>query len=246
MKLEIGYIGFSEKIVYMLMESERFVLTGVVWEKTRYISDSLVRILQRNKVAIYMVGNKHQAAEAIEKIACKQFLMYQFSYILPVETVQRYKVFNIHPGDLRTNRGANPLIWTLLLREENAYMSLYQVSEKIDIGLLVAEICIPVDEADNSKTLPIKTEDVIPDLMEKLYIHLTKKTATTLIDGGIYRRRIQESDYTIDLNADSLEIIQAKIQSQAAYRGAVLVIDNIKFFVTGAEDSKLNHEIEMK
>lgn len=242
MKLNIGYIGFSEKAVYMLMDSERFILTGVIWEKARYISDHLVKALQEKKIPIYKVDNKHQAAEAIEKIACKQYLMYQFSYILPKEVAQRYKVFNIHPGDLRTNRGANPLIWTLLLREKNACMSLHQISEEIDGGLLVAERYIPVDMTDNSKTLLIKMENQIPDLIEELYIHLTKKTATTPIEGGIYRRRIQESDYTIDLSADSLEIILAKIRSQAAYRGAILMVDNIKFFVTGAEG--LDHEVK--
>lgn len=235
LKMDIGYIGFSEKVIYMLMNSECFNVVGVVWEEARYISDGLIKVLHEKGITLYRVSNKDQAAEAIGKIACEQYLLYQFHYILPEGIVKRYKVFNIHPGNLRTNRGANPLIWTLLLREKNACVSLYRINEKIDCGFLVAEMYIPIDDEDNSKTLPIKVENAIPDLIKQLYNHLTKETPATLIEGGIYRRRIQESDYTIDLKSDSLEMMLAKIRSQAAYRGAVLEIDDIKFFVTEVE-----------
>jgi len=235
LKVDIGYIGFSEKLLAILLNSEYFNLTGVIWEDGRFISNEMCLKLQESDIPLYKANSKEKVAEIILKINCKQYIMYQCSFIIPAEIVKKYQIFNIHPGDLKTNRGANPLIWSILLQEPNACMSLYRVNENIDTGWLVDKINVPIDISDDSKSIVAKVESVIPRLLEKLYLHLTEKTDTELVQGGIYRRRIQERDYTIQLGTDSFDDILAKIRSQAAYKGAVIILNNIKFFVTGAE-----------
>ena len=48
---------------------------------------------------------------------------------------------------------------------------------------------------------------------------------------GIMKRKICEKDYTLDLENDDLRRIQAKIQFQASYNGAILLLGDKKFFV---------------
>jgi methionyl-tRNA formyltransferase len=54
--------------------------------------------------------------------------------------------------------------------------------------------------------------------------------------GGIYRKRITEADFTIDLLHDSRESINNKIRSQAMYKGAVVCVGDEKFYVDGIRD----------
>lgn len=232
LQMGLGYIGFSEEIVKLLLESEYFKLSTVIWEENRPIDSALLEDLRRNHVTFYTVSQKEQLISCMRQSDCVQFVMYKFKLILPQTVVNEYKVFNFHPGDLRTNRGATPVIWSILLGEPTSCMSLYRVSEKIDCGLLIEEATVHITDGDDSRSLQLKLEATIPGLLEKLYYHLKGAIAGVLIENGEYRRHVQEQDYTIDLNVDTREVISAKIRSQAIYKGAVLNIGDKKFFVT--------------
>lgn len=229
---DIGYIGFSEEIVRLLLESEYFHLSTVVWEGGRPISKLFLEKLRQKKITFYTVSQKEQIITCMKESKCKQFIMYKFRFILPLEVVREYEVFNLHPGDLRMNRGATPVIWTILLGETTTCMSLYRVSEKIDCGILISEATVDVTVEDDSNSVQTKLEDQIPDLLKKLHLYLNGETVGTLVEDGVYRRRVQERDYTINLNSDTLEMMSAKIRSQALYKGAVLNIGDKKFFIT--------------
>jgi len=235
LKTNIAYVGFSEEIVQLLLKHTRFQLVSVVWLKGREIAEETLSKLKENKIPFYEVSNKDELLQSFTQINCKNILMYKFSIIFPPQLVETYQIFNIHPGNMRTNRGPHPVVWTILQREKETRVSLHKINEHIDQGLLVSEAVVEVDENDNIGTLEMKINNTIPLLLEKLHSYIEGSLVGTVIEGGKYRRRIQESDYTIQIEKDSLEEISAKIRSQSAYKGAVLFVNGMKFYVSDVE-----------
>lgn len=233
-QIRIGYIGRSEKIIKELLGSKNFNLSMVLWEGVKEIDPSLCDTLGAQGITVHAVGELEEIVRLINDSECKRFIMYQCRFILPLEILEKAEVFNIHPGSLQTNRGANPIVWTVLLREPATCMTLHRVNEKIDQGILIKESWVNVTPNDDCNSLESKMEERISDLLNALELHIKGELPGTEIAPGQYRRRLQEKDYTIQED-DSIEVISAKIRSQVKYRGAVLIVGDKKLYVTGVQ-----------
>jgi methionyl-tRNA formyltransferase len=110
-------------------------------------------------------------------------------------------------------------------------MSLHKISAEIDMGELVSTSVCYLEYKDTPGTLRKKLEQRIPDMLTDLYEYLKGNRHGKLIEEGIYRRRIEEKDYTINPETDTLLQVNAKIHSQAEYKGAIVECNGEKIYI---------------
>lgn len=160
--------------------------------------------------------------------------MYRTTLIMTKKILELSRIFNFHPGSLLTNRGAHPIERAILNNEKYTEMSLHEINEKIDSGLLIDKVKIPIKIRDNSLTLMEKMEKMeesIDQLLISLYNYLNGKITPVSINKGKYYRKISEVDYTININIDSISQIYNKIRSQYIFKGAILQYKEKKYYM---------------
>ncbi len=231
--IPLAYMGFSCVAIIEILKSNKFSLKAVICPEDR-VNDDILNLCNHS-VKLITVSSKKDIPKAIKNADVSTFLMYKFPIIIPDEVCLNYNVFNIHPGDLRHNRGAHPIIWSILNGDSTTKMTLYKLKIGIDLGQLIYEYELDISSEDDSITLENKLEKSIPSIIDKLYDQLTNNHFQNVVDieKGTYLRKINETDYTINLETDSLENISRKIRSQRKFEGAILFVNNNKFFVNG-------------
>lgn len=230
---DILYIGNSDRMIKFLLESPDFCLKKVICEKKK-MSQKICSLSL--KIPIIGIEDKKQLTEVIADTKITVAIMYDFGIIVPKDIIEKIDVYNFHPGNLKRNRGSSPINWSILLGEQETEMSVYKISDKIDLGILVAAKRCRIYEDDIPSKLRIRLEHTIPELLFTLSEFLKGKFKGRLIEEGIYRRRIVESDYTIDLKKDSISTIKQKIYSQADYKGAILMFGGERQYIRNLKE----------
>lgn len=239
---EIGYIGFSTAMLELLCQSKNFSVKICICEKKR-LNEDILCTCKKHDIIIYTVSSKKELNEILLKCDLEYFIMYEFGIIISEGIFKRKKIsiFNFHPGSLLTNRGANPIVWSILHDEKYANMTVYMVNEQVDAGEIISQRIYEISENDDVITLKNKMEQGMGSQLEALYHYIQKGVIEET--KGIMKRKICEKDYTLDLEHDSLRKIQTKIQSQVLYNGAVLVWEDTKLFVRDMENSRNQFKI---
>lgn len=227
--LTTTYIGFSNDIIKLFLKDERYALRYVITSSNRLSEDTINELVEHN-IQLFKVNNKSDLVRAFDSIECDIVLIYKFGMIIPDEIVNRYEMYNIHCGDLRTNRGAHSLRWTILLGESATKITLYQI-DGVDEGIVIDEPDVPVTECDDVISIADKMDKYLPVLLSSLYKYhgSNDKSNYKRIENGIYRKKIKESDYHIDLETDSYEKICRKINCVKDFGGATIDVDGKKY-----------------
>ncbi len=226
----ILYLGNSLHIMNQLQFIRNINIVAAVFESGKENENQLRSI--PSTIKTIPAKNKREIEDVIMQY-CDTIdfaIMYDFGIILSEQVVSRIPVFNYHPGALKTNRGSSPINWSILLADKETIMSLYRVSAEIDLGELVSEHPCRIYDHDVPDSLRARMEGEIPSMMLELVKCFEKKVYKGTVSNGIYRKRLNEIDYTI-LETDSEEMIKAKIRSQYSYRGAVIYSDCKKIYV---------------
>lgn len=222
-KIRIGFLGYGTRALDCLMEHPLFdvryffapgnrLCQDVYDAERRYQASLIMEVIDDNE----QLGKRFRQ---ISDVDC--FLMNACPIILNKEVLSQMRVFNIHPGDLRYNRGHHPHCWTVLLGERKTKIVLHVVSEKIDAGAIVKSVDIDVSEDDSAEDVLNHAEDGIPVLLDALYKHLTEHTAyEAVVENGGYRKMMSYEDYEIHLQTDTAWQIKRKILSRSMHHGA--------------------------
>ena len=158
-------------------------------------------------------------------------IVYKFEYIIPQNLIDKYTFFNFHGGNLKTNRGAHAVVWSILNQEKQTCLTLYKLTGGIDVGIVIGEYYVDIEQDDTPISLNKKLWLGIPELLYSLSEYLNGTIKGKMVAEGEYRRKIKEEDYTINIYTDNFEKIMAKINSQVAYSGAVVWLEGIKYRV---------------
>lgn len=222
-RIRIGFLGYGTRALDSLMAHPLFDVRCFLAPGTRLCRDVFdAQERYRDTITMEIVDNNEQLAAYFARerdVDC--FLMNACPIILNQEVLSMMDVYNIHPGDLRYNRGHHPHCWTVRLGERQTKIVLHEVSEEIDSGAVVKSVDIAVSEEDSAGDVLDHAEDQIPILLDALYRHLTEHTGyeTVVADGG-YRPMMSYRDYEIDVTADTKELIQRKILCRSLHHGA--------------------------
>ena len=102
---KICYMGFNEEIILEILNNNNFELSFVITQNNR-LSNTMLKLLEVMKIPCYIVENKNDLLKYDELYDKVDFILsYCFGIIIPDTIISKYKCFNIHPGDLITNRG---------------------------------------------------------------------------------------------------------------------------------------------
>ena len=224
-----------------ILQTPFLKLKGVVGVKGRMEKEYL-DIIKENGISYLEL----EAKPTIEQLGMFSadvdfILMYKFEYILPKAFIEKNTVFNFHGGDLKTNRGAHAVVWSVLNCDERTCLSLYKLTGGIDEGEIVGQWWVELEEEETVDSLNNKLGAGIPTLLLDLKECLLGNKEYTVCMGGDYIRKVNEMDYTLDLEKDSIRKIKAKIRSQYNYAGAICIWQGDAKRVKSYSYSKGNH-----
>lgn len=230
------YLGYSEKMLEELVKSDAFEILLAIGTKGR-VTDEYYELIEKYGLKYVEIESKMELMENFHFIdEADLAIMRRFEFIIPEEEVNKNRIINFHGGDLRKNRGAHSVVWSILLQEPETCLSCYQLTGGIDEGELIDAYYIDILKNDNVFAVNEKLEKGIPHLLDSLKQYLAGERKPQLITGGEYRRKIQRRDYMIDLYNDSLDLIRAKILSQQTYAGAIVMLGRDEYRVKNYEN----------
>lgn len=133
---------------------------------------------------IYLFTDKVDAEE-IEHIGPDMVLSVGYRYIVPEQilSIPQKGAINFHKAMLPLNRGANPVVWTILERT-HAGVSIHYMDKGIDTGSIIAQREVAVDFADTAKTLYEKLEDAQFELFTEVWPKLREGKITEVPQQG--------------------------------------------------------------
>lgn len=240
-EIKTGFLGYGVRALDALMEHPKF--------DVRYFLTPGSRLCQE----VYDAGERYQDTLNMEIVDSNEQLAARFAEISDVDcfvmnacpiilnkiVLTQMRVFNIHPGDLRYNRGHQPHCWTVLLGERQTRIMMHAVGEGIDSGGVVGSVDIPVSPEDSAGDVLNHAEDEIPVLLDALYRHLTKDAPYEMVvENGGYRRIMDYKDYELHLEIDTREQIERKILSRSMHHGAFFYYGGKRIYV----DSLVTYE----
>lgn len=104
-------------------------------------------------------------------------LILDFNKIVPQEIINLFPqgIINLHFSKLPQNRGPAPVQKTILNGDKEAWITYYLINEKIDQGMIISQLSIPLDFTENTDSLYEKliekaaqeTEKIIGDYLAK-------------------------------------------------------------------------------
>ena len=240
-QIKIGFLGYGVRALDSLMAHPMFEVKYFFVPKARLCQEVYdAREKYKDCLEMEVIEDKKQLAMRFGQISDVDcFLMNACSIILNREVLSKMRVFNIHPGDLRYNRGHQPQCWTVLLGERQTKITLHMVGEAIDAGPVIKSVEIKVSPDDSAEDVLNHAEDEIPVLLDALYSHLTEHTGyEEIVENGGYRRVMTYDDYEIHLPIDTKEQIKRKILSRSMHHGA--------FFKYGTDRIYVNDMVSYK
>lgn len=231
-KISIGYIGSSFGVAESINNSIAYELKLVICEKPR-AGKELILFCELFNIKLVLIVNAKELETIILDYAheVENYIMCYFGIIISKSILESVSIFNLHPGDLKTHRGRHPVERALLNNESHAEITLYKISDKIDLGEYIYSRRVNISAFDDNVSVLAKLESQIPFLLRKLCQYLKGSLKGKLIDEGRYEPRVKEEDFTLDIENDSLADIYNKIRSQARYNGAVLKHGNDTYWV---------------
>lgn len=237
MKSTIIYIGTSPSIIDAIKSNNNFELNTVICEQKR-VSKVYVQKVHKYKLNLLTFQSKKEFVSIIEASEEEIALIYQLDLIVPHELTAKFQMFNFHSGSVKTNRGAHPILRTILNNEKKSEFTLHKINEKIDQGILISKFNIDVNFSDDVNDIKFKMEQGFETMFDDLILYFKGKLPVESIKDGTYYNPVSEKDYTIDCLFDSTTQIKNKIRSQKLYSGAILIHNNYKYYVKELFDQK--------
>lgn len=226
--MDIAYIGYSEVLLEQLLKNDLYNVKKVVYVPHR-VNERYRNILTESKVDCFEINNKNQMDALFEFLdGITIIIMYKFEFIIPQKYINTKRIFNFHGGNLRFNRGAHSMVRSILNMDNETFLSLYELSDKIDLGCLIEEYKIPLSMKETVSDIDKKLQQGIPSLLTSLNLYLEGKIHGQIISDGVYYPKIEKKDFTIDLKKDSILVMDAKLRSQVDYFGAIVIINGIE------------------
>lgn len=237
--MEITYIGYSLEMIRLLINSTYFKVICII-TKEGVLSKGFKKKLISDNIYISEVDDNN-IENIIKTRVC---LIYKYRHIIKKNVIEQHVFFNIHPGSIRDNRGAHPVRWSILLGNKFTYMTLYRIMG-IDEGEVIHECKLRI-RGLNYLEVDLLMNSKIDESLKYLQKYFEKNESKhyKIVLNGKYRRKIEEKDYTIDLEKDTVKQIRRKINSVKDFGGAVLFINGDKYRAKEVLKNKPHKELE--
>ena len=237
-KINVGYLGYGTRALDALMNHPNFEVKFFIAPESRLCDDVYLAHERYSELPYHVVKNNQDLAEVLSgyqnKVTC--VVMNACPIILKENVLNILPVYNIHPGDLRCNRGHQPHMWSILLGEKESCIAMHSVIPAIDEGIVIRSRKLEISEQDTDLSLLNRLEDEIPYLLDGLYDFLKHDAKPEdEIYGGTYRRVMTYDDYCIDFQdvgkEGFLDEMSRKIRSRYSKHGAFFYFQDSRIYV---------------
>lgn len=82
--------------------------------------------------------------------------------------MDKYHIFNLHGGNLKTNKDGNDSVWFILNDDNNICLYMNELTRGIDEEKLIGEYWIATYDNDNLVSIAYMMQDRILSLLEEL------------------------------------------------------------------------------
>lgn len=227
MKKKTIYIGSNYRTAEYLLHSSNFELSGIICESIHMTDEMLTLSLVRN-VEVSVISNKAELLETLQSFGSDYiYIMHIFGMRIPMDKLDGFNIYNIHPSTLPRYKGPHPTYWQTVNNELKIGISLHEITNALDEGLLIGQYDIDYYLWNNEKDLSEQLEQLIPKLLDDLYRYIEsgKKSAVS-IPAGDYYPKVSRKDVFINLDSDDPMTIYNKVRAEAAYGGAKIILGN--------------------
>ena len=239
------YIGAKHQAAEYIFHNEEFSLKAIICEKNK-LSDELLTFSLVRDVHLYVIESKLDLVDVMTELGNDYvYIMHVFALKIPVNQLPGYKIFNIHPSNLPDYKGAHPTYWATVNNEINIGVSLHEVTEGLDEGVIIGQETVPYYIWENEVLLQEKISAVIPSLLNKLVLYINGENISTIKNrAGSYYPRVTDKDVYIDLQNDSPAMIYNKVRAEAIYNGAKIRFGDNTFCILKMlfQKAKLDNE----
>ena len=148
--MRVIFIGHNTKTLEEL--TKLCSIKYIIVEDNEYRNQNIILFCEENNIKYHKVKDNEELFNIIKNDNIDFALMFGFGIILKQNVINHIKkIINIHNGNLRYNRGPQPLIQAILEKRESMTLTAHLVeSEKIDNGKIIIEINLPINQNDFS------------------------------------------------------------------------------------------------
>lgn len=243
MKHKVVYLGNIVQVAEYLYMSENFELQAVVTEKRAYTEEIKYFSLLRDTKVAGVESYSELENELIDMPADTVILISGFGLIIRSSILGRFKVFNIHFGELPNYKGRHPSFFATLNNEKELGLSLHVVDEGIDTGGIISVAKEPYYYFENEKDVFSKLLNRIPCLISDLAKHLNGDKVITPNNGGKYYPPVTVEDKLIDENTPIRKVLNL-VRSQANYNGALIKWKGVTYGIKQVRILRKGHQFE--
>lgn len=180
----IGCVSSSEVAFnyFANMQSNKYVLAGVISKSSSNYNDDFVNILssaKKNSIPTFdFKGNKYisDMQKWIQKIKPDLLFVIGWSHILNKNILSLPSIATIgfHPTEIPKNRGRHPIIWSLTLGLKETASSFFLMDESIDGGSIINQRTIKISIKDDAASLYKKINKLIPLQIKRILNDMSK------------------------------------------------------------------------
>ena len=160
---------------------------------------------------------KEENVEVLKKYPADVFVVAAFGQILSKEILDmpRYGCINIHASLLPMYRGAAPIQWAILNKEEKSGVTIMQMDEGLDTGDMLLKGETVIEKDDTADSLHDKLSELGANLIVDALSKLEKGelTAVPQPEGPLfYAKMIKKDDGALDFN-ENAEDLAVKVRA---------------------------------
>lgn len=201
-----------------------------VYAEKRHFNLDIFNFCSLRDIPIYFLDSIEQLDEYIPLKKEKSVgISYGIGFIFKNKHINAFThgIWNIHTGKLPQNRGRHPLGWSFINNDKYFTVSIHQINEQIDQGILLHEENIERDINDDSVKINEKVNKLICEKFIDIAINNYQKGKVKKLKQGKYNKNlIGKFDNINSLDYSSKELFSI-FKSQSIY--GPLKIDGVLY-----------------
>ena len=191
---------------------------------------------ENSGVDLFVASDRAHSEALIAKLRPDICLLVSWYWMVGEDTLRRVPngCLGIHFSLLPKFRGWSPLVWTILLGESEAGLSLFTITKEADAGPLWEQRRVPIHFTDDVASVLARLEESAVDVLQEKYLSILDGSAIPRdqgADGISYCARRLPSDGLLDWKQSSSQLYDA-IRAQAMpYPGAFTFLGRNKMTI---------------
>ena len=243
-KLVIFLKGIRGVEIVKYLKKKLFIIDCIVVDDKK-----LFKKLKKNSSFkdVLFIKNVNKEYKKFSQYKKNIFISAGFSQIFNKKIINiPIKFLNLHAGKLPEYRGGSPLNWQIINNEKYYTISVVQLKEEIDAGLIYSEKKIKLKTSDNIKSVHKKANLEFPKLLYSVLKNINKKNLIPKKQNklkAIYWHQRSELDGYIDFNKKtSLEVhnfVRALSHPYDGAWGLTTEFEKVRIFKTKIQKYKI-------